>query len=164
MSENYYKSAIDRLDAKYRPASSGLQNPVIILRKSEPPRVISPVQNRAYLDGLDDDVDLDYCEQEHKSNFDLIDETSSTFQQEIALLMPSERKLLWIVLSDATEASQNSMRTSTARFVVVSLIYFIRDVENILSFSFLKNEKKQHLRHNILSERRNTYIQKPHPT
>lgn len=54
--ENYYKSAIDRLDEKYS------SRPSILLRHSEPP-AISPPRPRflaAAIDGLVEEDDLDY--------------------------------------------------------------------------------------------------------
>lgn len=52
--ENYYKSAIDRLDAKYRPSS-------LLLRHSEPLAVSPPPRARFNLandDFLEDDLDF----------------------------------------------------------------------------------------------------------
>lgn len=51
--ENYYKSAIDRLDEKYRPSS-------ILLRQSEPP-ALSPTRRARFdlaSENLEDDLEL----------------------------------------------------------------------------------------------------------
>lgn len=87
MSENYYKSAIDQLDAKYRPVSSGLQNPVIYLRNSEPPRVVSPIGLRmgeprsSFLDS-DIEADLEFSR----------DRASRAIQKETVLDRAAGRK------------------------------------------------------------------------
>lgn len=51
--ENYYKSAIDRLDEKYFGRAS-------TLRHSEPPLVVSPPRARFNLAADDDEVDLEF--------------------------------------------------------------------------------------------------------
>jgi hypothetical protein len=53
--ENYYKSALDRLDAKYSTRTTSA-----LLRHSEPPAV-SPTRPRFNLAAEDDEVDLEFA-------------------------------------------------------------------------------------------------------
>jgi hypothetical protein len=76
--ENYYKSALDRLDAKY---STTRTTTSTLLRHSEPPAV-SPTRPRFNLAAEDDGVDLEFAR----------DRASRAIQKETILDQRSGRK------------------------------------------------------------------------
>ena len=94
--ENYYKSAIDRLDEKYFGRSS-------TLRHSEPPLVVSPPRTRFNFAAEDDEEDLDYAR----------DRASRAIQKETVLDQRFGRKTLDLESNFDGQVSYNFSKTNS---------------------------------------------------
>lgn len=137
--ENYYKSAIDRLDAKYHttvvPSS-------ILLRHSEPP-ALSPPRPRFVRGALDDDLaeeDLEYSRER----------ASRAIQKETILDQRSGRRGLDL---ESSFDGQVSYLSSKIHFVSQDRNIYIFGKARINIWMFILDEGKKDLRHCLRNEK-----------